>query len=414
MKFLHLGDLHFGKSLHERPLAETDQAAWVEQVLESVKKEGADAVVIAGDVYDRRVPQPEAMQLFDHFLTELVNLGKYVLVIPGNHDSAIRLSHVSSLLTSHKVFIAGETKKEILHVAIPDGDTEAVFWLMPYLFPRMVQEVLGREDITSYDMAARAMVEAQDIDRDKCNILVAHQNVLAGSTKPEHSESETIIGGVGEIDYTAFDVFNYVALGHIHNAQKIGREEVRYAGCPLYYDFSETKRKKALTYVTVNGKDIRIEEVEIPLLHRLKQVKGTLEEVLEAGRSMPDKSNYYIQCILTDKNLPAGAMDTLKAVYQESLVNVKREVQTVADGTANTSLTAQGSAKTIEDQLQEFCLSQMGQLPDGIQDEIFRKILEQQVSAGGLYLSDFRDVSSQDSREIAEFLLKAVSEEEEA
>ena len=135
MKFFHVGDLHFGKTLHNVSLVEKDQPYWVEQFIKKVDEYEPDAVVIAGDVYDRRVPSPEAMTLFDHLLTELSRREKYVFVIPGNHDSAVRLAHVNELLVSHNIYIAGELQKELIHVTVP-GEGEAVtFWLMPYIFP---------------------------------------------------------------------------------------------------------------------------------------------------------------------------------------------------------------------------------------------------------------------------------------
>ena len=237
MKFFHIGDLHFGKMLHNMPLTETDQAFWTEQFLHAVDEYQVDAVVIAGDIYDRRVPPQEAMQLFDHLLCSLATRGKYVFVIPGNHDSAVRLSHVSSLLAQSRIYIAGQLQRSLLHVTVPDAGTDVTFWLMPYIFPRAVADrsVSDREEISSYDEAARTLLSMQEMDDSACNVLVAHQNVLAHGVRPEHSESETIIGGIGEIDFTAFDAFEYVALGHIHKASAFctacsGRRE-RWRSC---------------------------------------------------------------------------------------------------------------------------------------------------------------------------------------
>ena len=235
MKFFHVSDLHFGKMLHNVPLIEKDQPFWVEQFIKAVDEYQPDAVVIAGDIYDRRVPSPEAMKLFGHLLTALAKRDVYVFVIPGNHDSSVRWAHVNELLATHKIYIAGELQRELTHVTIPDETTDVTFWLMPYIFPKIVsdEKVLNQDELSTYDEAARALLAVQDIEKGSCNVLVAHQNVLANGTAPEHSGSETIIGGLGEIDYSAFDMFDYVALGHIHNAQKVGSETVRYSGCRL-------------------------------------------------------------------------------------------------------------------------------------------------------------------------------------
>ena len=420
MKFFHIADLHLGKMLHNVSLVGTDQAFWVEQFLQAADRFRPDAVVIAGDIYDRRVPGTDAMKLFDHMLTKLAGRGIYVFVIPGNHDSAVRVSHVNELLESHHIYIAGEPGKELMHVTVPilnhampeaasDTSHGVTFWLMPYLFPRAVADLglLDEEAPSSYDEAVRAVLSAQEIDTDTCNVLVAHQNVLAHGMKPEHSESETIIGGIGEIDYTAFDAFDYVALGHIHNAQKMGRETVRYSGCPLYYDFSEMNRSKDLTLVTINSKtDISIEKVEIPLLHRLIQKRGTLEELLVQGVQLRDKDKYYIQCILTGKHVPPRALEQLREVYGDSLINVKRDTELSGEQLAeNASSGLKGQAAlSLEEQFGAFFHDQMDELLDECQEALVRKIVEQQSRQGSDYVQKASDVPESDSQELIDIL----------
>ena len=420
MKFFHIADLHLGKMLHNVSLVGTDQAFWVEQFLQAADRFRPDAVVIAGDIYDRRVPGTDAMKLFGHMLTKLAGRGIYVFVIPGNHDSAVRVSHVNELLESHHIYIAGEPGKELMHVTVPilnhampeaasDTSHGVTFWLMPYLFPRAVADLglLDEEAPSSYDEAVRAVLSAQEIDTDTCNVLVAHQNVLAHGMKPEHSESETIIGGIGEIDYTAFDAFDYVALGHIHNAQKMGRETVRYSGCPLYYDFSEMNRSKDLTLVTINSKtDISIEKVEIPLLHRLIQKSGTLEELLVQGVQLRDKDKYYIQCILTGKHVPPRALEQLREVYGDSLINVKRDMELSGEQLAeNASSGLKGQAAlSLEEQFGAFFHDQMDELLDECQEALVRKIVEQQSRQGSDYVQKASDVPESDSQELIDIL----------
>ncbi len=392
----------------------------MEQFLQAADRFRPDAVVIAGDIYDRRVPGTDAMKLFGHMLTKLAGRGIYVFVIPGNHDSAVRVSHVNELLESHHIYIAGEPGKKLMHVTVPilnhampeaasDTSHGVTFWLMPYLFPRAVADLglLDEEAPSSYDEAVRAVLSAQEIDTDTCNVLVAHQNVLAHGMKPEHSESETIIGGIGEIDYTAFDAFDYVALGHIHNAQKMGRETVRYSGCPLYYDFSEMNRSKDLTLVTINSKtDISIEKVEIPLLHRLIQKSGTLEELLVQGVQLRDKDKYYIQCILTGKHVPPRALEQLREVYGDSLINVKRDTELSGEQLAeNASSGLKGQAAlSLEEQFGAFFHDQMDELLDECQEALVRKIVEQQSRQGSDYVQKASDVPESDSQELIDIL----------
>ena len=414
MKFFHVGDLHFGKTLHKVSLIEEDQPFWVEQFIRAVDEHRPDAVVIAGDVYDRRVPSPEAMKLFDHLLTELAKRDVYVFVIPGNHDSPVRLSHVNELLTTHKIYIAGELRRELTHVTVPGETADVTFWLMPYIFPKLAadEKVLNLENLSTYDEAARELLAAQEIDPSACNVLVAHQNVLANGIAPEHSESETIIGGIGEIDYSAFDVFDYVALGHIHNAQKVGRETVRYAGCPLYYDFSEINRRKSLTFVTIRSKeDIEIRQIEIPLKHRLRQESGTLKELLLAGEAIENKEQYHIQCVLRDKHVPPRAMEQLQDVYGPALVNVKRALDEIALPAFDSSRGGEASSVSLEEQFIRFYQEQQNELPDGTQEGMLHLILEQQSRQGGDYIADANAVPQEDSRELLDYLLCAVTEE---
>lgn len=413
MKFFHVSDLHFGKMLHNVPLIEKDQPYWVEQFLKAVDEYHPDAIVIAGDVYDRRIPSPEAMKLFDHLLTELAKRDKYVFVIPGNHDSSIRLAHVSDLLTTHKIYIAGELQRELTHVTVSGAGTDVTFWLMPYMFPKLVSDerVLNQDELLTYDEAARALLSVQEIDESTCNVLVAHQNVLANGVAPEHSESETIIGGIGEIDYSAFDIFDYVALGHIHNAQKVGRETVRYSGCPLYYDFSEINRNKSLTLVTINSKDeIDIDYVDIPLLHRLLKKTGTLELLLREGVGLDNKDQYYIQCILSDKHVPPRAIEQLRDVYGDQLVNVKRSLMEMPTLSSDSPQRIDTQKLTLEEQFRTFFQDQQDELLDGDQEELVCKILEQQTRRSGDYILDVKSIPREDSQELLEFLQTVMEE----
>lgn len=414
MKFFHVGDLHFGKVLHNVPLVEKDQPFWVEQFLKAVDEYQPDAVVIAGDVYDRKVPSPEAMQLFDHLLTELARREKYVFVIPGNHDSPVRLAHVNELLTQQKIFIAGALQRELIHVTVPGEETDVTFWLMPYIFPKLVSDkrVLDREDLSTYDEAVRALLAAQDIDENSCNVLAAHQNVLSNGVPPEHSESETIIGGMGEIECSAFDAFDYVALGHIHNEQRVGRETVRYSGCPLFYDFSEINRKKELMMITVHSKDrIEREMIKIPILHRLKQFSGTLNELLEEGKALEDKDSYYVQCILSGQ-VPSRAMEQLRDVYGDCLIHIKRSLSEKAPSEEEAVQKQEMASMSLEEQFVTFFMNQQGEWLDEIQEELVRRIIEQQTRQGENCFLDVKSIPEEDSSELLEFLMSAAKEDE--
>ena len=200
-------------------------------------------------------------------------------------------------------------------------------------------------------------------------------------------------------------------MGHIHNAQKIGRETVRYSGCPLYYDFSEINRNKGLTLVTIRSKDdIATEQIEIPILHRLLQKTGTLEELLAAGAGLEDKDQYFIQCILNDKHVPPRALEQLRDVYGEPLINVKRSI-TESASTGPASARGRDSVSlSIEEQFSLFYQEQQDELLDGDQEALVRIILEQQARQSGDYISDVKSVPREDSQELLEHLLRAIGE----
>ena len=245
MKFLHLADLHLGKSIYGVSLIDNgDQIFWARRFLEKAAALKPDAVVIAGDVYDRSAPSGDAVMLLNYILTELEQMDIPVMLIAGNHDSGQRLSFAGSILAKRRIYIAGSVDAEITHVTVSDkdGSGEVTFWLVPYLFPAAAAQKLGDDSIGDYETAMRKLLERQGIDFSKRNVLVAHQNVTAGGREAGRGGSESMAGGVGQMDYRVFDGFDYVALGHIHASCSVGRREVRFAGSPLCYHFDETNR----------------------------------------------------------------------------------------------------------------------------------------------------------------------------
>ena len=318
MKIFHLGDLHLGKSIYGRSMIE-DQAFWIERFIELCKEKKPDVVLVAGDVYDRASPAAEAVKLLDRFITGVTDLGIKILIVAGNHDSGEKISFAADLLKREGVVIAGKAKKEMVNVEI-----EGVrFYLMPYIFPEEVKTILKDEEIRGYDNAARRLINEQHIDESKINILVAHQNVIANGVEVERGGSESMVGGVGEIDYSAFDMFDYVALGHIHSSYPVAREEVRYAGTPLCYHLEETRqpdRGPLLIEISDKEEGPTISREVIRPLHNMRYLKGNADEIYEILKDDTGRSE-YVGIVIKDKRI-----DPEMASYFRDLLNSRDSI----------------------------------------------------------------------------------------
>lgn len=417
MKIAHIADTHFGKDLKKVNFADHDQPAWLVHFLEDVQKEGVEVVLIAGDVYDDKIQPIKAINLFGDFLGKLNDLGVTVFIVPGNHDQADRLAANSNILKKQHIYFANEITPELVHKAIPLPDgTEVVFWLLPYVEPINVRRVLGRDDITSYDSAVRELLAVQPVNSKAVNIIVAHQNVLAGATERILNDHEVDIGYSGQVDYTAFAGFDYVALGHIHGMQAVGRDTVRYAGAPLQYDFSEEGRWKGYLLVEVNGKDdIKITEKALPLLHEVMvlpkgKAAGTLEQLLELGKNIPDKDKYYFKVRIKSSSLVGKAQEQLYAVFGQ---NNLLETEIVREGASSYAITnAKGSGeRSLEDNFAHFYKDRNKQELDAHAKLVVAKIIEQQQNDG--YVADMGTGNEQREYKEAAFAKLIVALEEE-
>lgn len=308
MKFIHLADLHLGKSLYGISMVDNgDQKFWVEGFLEKVRDLKPDVIVMAGDIYDRSAPSGGAVALLDFMLTELEKMKIPVMIIAGNHDSGQKLSFAGNILAKQHIHIAGAAETELSHVTVPekDGSGEVTFWLLPYLFPAMAAQKLEDDSIGDYQTAVERMLGRQQIDFSKRNVLVAHQNVTAGGREAERGGSESMVGGVGQVDYRAFDGFDYVALGHIHTACHMGRRQVRYAGSPMCYHFDETRQPSkgfVLVELGKKGGDIEITQIPVKPLHPMRVIKGTAAAILDAAESGREEGE-YLKIVLTDRRV---------------------------------------------------------------------------------------------------------------
>lgn len=308
MRFIHLADLHFGKSMHGVSLLENgDQGAWVGRFLKLAEEEQPDAVVIAGDVYDRSAPSGDAVQLLSHMLTALSDLGIPVLMAAGNHDSVQRLAFVRPLLAREGLHISRSLgdSPELVHVTLEDAYGPVTFWLMPYVYPALIAQSLGESGLRDNTEAVRELLKRQAIDPTGRNVLIAHQYVTAGGAEGLRGGSESMVGGVGQIDVSVFDLFDYVALGHIHAAYPVGRDTVRYAGSPLCYHFDELRQAPKgplLVELGAKGEPVKIELRPIAALHPLRELRGDYETLRRSELACP-RSGEYLRLVLTDRRL---------------------------------------------------------------------------------------------------------------
>lgn len=416
MKFLHLADLHFGKSLYGVSMVDNkDQEFWTGQFLEKVEEIEPDAVVIAGDIYDRSAPSGEAVRLFDSMLTSLESMGIPVLMVAGNHDSGQRLSFAGDILAKQNIHIAGVLTEEIYHVDIPEkgGLGTVTFWLMPYLFPAAVAQKLGDDSINDYDTAMRRLLTRQDIDFSQRNVLVAHQNIISGGKEVERGGSESMVGGVGQIDYTAFDGFDYVALGHIHSSYHVGRKEVRYAGSPLCYHFDETRQPQKgplLVEIGEKGSEVKIETQLITPLHVMREMKGGWEEMKRAAESDSAK-NEYLRIVITDQKITPYIAEFLREIYKKrgsvvmELVSDFREYDAVSAHAAE----VYGDEKSIEEYFAELYRERKNRAePDEKEWELFRFAAERARNAG--ITEKPGDGAESDAEGLLEYVLKQEGE----
>ena len=309
MRFFHLSDLHIGKQLHFYNLRE-DQEVILEEVVSYARQLRPDAIVIAGDIYDKTVPSAEAVTVFDHFLTEVSKLSIPVLAISGNHDSARRLEFAGEILRNNQIYLIGtppQTETEwIVKVPFQDCYGEVCFYLLPFLKPGYVKGVFQGEIPESYDAAVRKLLERERLSNDVRNVLVAHQFFTGSSgEQPETCDSEIFsIGGIDNVCADAVKAFDYVALGHLHGAQRVGEERIRYCGTLLKYSVSEEKQKKGLLMVELKEKGSLPELTVLPLhpLRDVRRLKGTLEKLLEEAQGKVQED--YVSVTLTDETEP--------------------------------------------------------------------------------------------------------------
>ena len=316
MRFIHLSDLHLGKNVNCFSMIE-DQAYILDQIVDIIKDEKPDGILIAGDVYDKSIPSAEAVELLNHFLERLVLddwQGSKLFLISGNHDSAERLSFGRRFIARSGVHIAPSYNGKIKPICMEDEFGKINVFLLPFIKPIHVRRFFPDLEIDTYTQAIQLVIDSMKIDPEDRNILVTHQYV----TGAERSDSEDlIVGGTSNIDASVFKPFDYVALGHLHRPQHCSVDTIRYCGTPLKYSFSEVNDTKSLTLVELGAKQaVSVREIPLTPKRELRQLRGTFQELMsESFYENTTYQNDYVHVTLTDEDDLIDGANKLRTVY---------------------------------------------------------------------------------------------------
>lgn len=377
MKVLHVSDLHIGKRVNGMSMLD-DQRYILRQILDIAEKFQVSVLLIAGDVYDKASPSAEAVTVFDAFLTDAVAAGLRVLAIPGNHDSAERLAYAQGLLEKQGVCLPPVYAGEVERVELEDEHGSVEFWLLPFLKPGDVRRFFPDEEIgDNYSAALRAALGACDIDQGKRNVVLSHQLVTAYGTAPDRADDEIKLGGMDNVDVSVYDAFDYVALGHVHRPQRVGRDTVRYSGSPLKYSFSEARYDKSVALIELGekkpgddvGECVSFELIPIVPLHDVREIRGTLADVLAMGAESD-----YLHITLSDEHPQLDAMAKIHEVFPNAMMLDYDNVTVLIDR-PQTQLTADPDSMDTLDLFSAFYESQVGTPLDDEQRDFACKLI---------------------------------------
>lgn len=315
MRFLHTADLHIGKRVNEFSMLE-DQEYILRQILKTADKEQVEAVLIAGDVYDKQVPSAEAVRLFDWFLTQLNSRKLPVFVIGGNHDSVERLSFGAQIMEESGVYLTQSYDGKVVPVRLEDEYGPVNLWMLPFLKPAMVKRFFPEQEIVTYQDALETVIGNMELNREERNLLIAHQFVTGAVTGGSEDSVEVFVGGVENVDASVFADFDYVALGHIHRAQSAGGEQIRYSGTPLKYSFSEIRHEKSVTIAELKEKgSLTVHQEPLKPLHDMREIRGSYEELVLRENYQGTDLEDYLHVILTDENDIPDVIGRLRSIY---------------------------------------------------------------------------------------------------
>lgn len=367
MRFLHTADLHLGRKLNELPLLE-DQKLLLQQIVEIAVREKIDAVLIAGDIYNKSSPASDAMMAFDGFLSQLAQNKIKVFMISGNHDSGNRISYLSSLIRKADIYTCEGFDGTLQQVTLEDEFGELNVFMMPFVRPAQIRKFYPDEEITSYEDAVRVILQHSSVNESERNVLVCHQFV----TGAELSDSEDFaVGTLDSMDASLFDAFDYVALGHLHKAQKVRRESLRYSGSIMKYSLSEANHKKSVVVLDMGESAVEVQLLPLEQPKDIREVKGTLEQILELAYSED-----YVSVVLQDEFVPPDARVSVATVFPNM---IKLSVENSRSRESAEIIEAESIESKSKMQLfEDFYQTQSGgTLPDLEQRKLMETILKE-------------------------------------
>lgn len=359
MRLLHLSDLHLGKVILEQSMID-DQRYILKQIIDIIKRKRVDMVLIAGDVYDKSVPSIEAVHLFSDFLKNLYDLKIKVLIIAGNHDSKERLSFANELFVSNDVYIEGIFQGNLRCVSFDDEYGKLNIYMLPFIKPADVRGFFHDSKIDSYEDAVRCIIKNTKIKEEERNVILIHQFVTASGVDLIRSDSETIsLGGIDNIDVSLFDGFDYVAMGHIHGAQRLVKDTIRYAGSPLKYSFSEVHQKKSVPIIDFREKgNISIELENLIPIRDMRVIKGPMEKLLDQEVINQGNVDDYISAVITDPDYVIDAIGKLRRVYKNLLRLEYQNTRTMTGDSSKNKVSGDISKRSELDLFKELYFNQ--------------------------------------------------------
>ena len=372
MRFAHISDLHIGKRVNDFSMLE-DQRYILDEIIKIITQQKADAVLVAGDIYDKTQPSAEAVALCDDFFYALAELDKHIFIISGNHDCPERIAYGARIMENCKFHIASVYNGNIKKVSLSDEEGQVNVYLLPFIKPAVIRPYFENERIESYNDALRAVIEKAGLCRDERNVLVAHQFVTGAS----RCDSEDItVGTLDNVDVNIFDGFDYVALGHIHGPQQAGRPEVRYCGSPLKYSFSEIKQQKSVTIADVKKSGVEIKTIPLEPKRQMRRLKGAFDELAQVQQHLFNNDDYMYITLTDEQDIP-DAIGRLRTFYPNIMKLDYDNVRTRGERAEFDRQASQSRERQPLEMFEELYELQNNQPMDEQQRAYIKKIIEE-------------------------------------